>query len=126
MSSKVEYLKVAQRFYNQREYQFISQLKPERQLLAFFGLWTIKEAYLKATGEGLVGGLEAIEIAIDSELNFKVLDIRGKSPEVNNWYFGSFIPHDNFIGAIATRLAKSEIAINDKQPNLTLKQYTLN
>ncbi len=68
---------LARRFFHIREYELISNLKyPEKQQL-FYQIWTAKEAYLKAIGAGISGGLKTIEID-----NFQ-LKINNKS--LDNW-----------------------------------------
>lgn len=57
----IEVEQLAQRFFSDREYQQLCKLSEEQQSEAFFTYWTAKEAYLKATGEGLVG-LQQVEI----------------------------------------------------------------
>lgn len=54
---------LAKRFFSQRELTVIDSLPPAQKQVAFFKSWTHKEAYLKATGEGL-SGLERVEICV--------------------------------------------------------------
>lgn len=115
--SDVDCYKIAERFFNTREYQLIKNLDRAKQAQTFFHFWTIKEAYLKATGEGLVGGLDAVEINLDRESNINILGIAKETIAANNWFFDSFIPQDDFIATVAVK--------NQQQP-LTIKQYTLN
>lgn len=64
----LEIEQLAKRFFSDREYRKLCQLKGDRQTEAFFTYWTAKEAYLKATGEGLMG-LQQVEI-LEEEDNF--------------------------------------------------------
>lgn len=61
----VETLQLAKRFFSDREYATLCSLPVDRQQAAFFQAWTCKEAYLKATGDGLIN-LEQVEVAIGS------------------------------------------------------------
>ena len=54
---------LAQRFFLPSEYALINACPPEQQQHTFFRLWTCKEAYLKATGEGITG-LKRVEIVL--------------------------------------------------------------
>jgi len=54
---------LSQRFFLPSEAAFIQSLIGEDQHRSFFRGWTQKEAYLKATGDGL-GGLELVEVAL--------------------------------------------------------------
>ncbi|MGD2180692.1 4'-phosphopantetheinyl transferase family protein [Lusitaniella coriacea] len=58
---KVEQL--AQRFFSPRESAILNALPPQQQQFAFFQAWTCKEAFLKATGQGL-GGLSEVEVSL--------------------------------------------------------------
>jgi 4'-phosphopantetheinyl transferase len=53
---------IAQRFFCPEEGRLIAELRGEEQLTTFFQLWTAKEAYLKATGDGIGAGLDSIQI----------------------------------------------------------------
>lgn len=61
-------LALAERFFTPKEYAFIAEQKGrERQDEAFFRLWTLKESFLKAVGEGLMLSLDAFEITISPD-----------------------------------------------------------
>lgn len=61
------FMPIAKRFFHPNEYQAIEKINDrEQQLTYFFKLWTAKEAILKATGEGISGGLERFFINLDS------------------------------------------------------------
>jgi 4'-phosphopantetheinyl transferase len=72
---------IAEMFFNPREFAELTACAPEDQLRAFFDCWTRKEAYLKATGEGLLAPLDAfratdcaIELAGDAS-RWRVYDV---------------------------------------------------
>lgn len=46
---------IAARFFSEAEYQAIQAFPLDEQNAGFFKFWTMKEAYLKATGKGLAG-----------------------------------------------------------------------
>lgn len=62
--AKVEAL--ARRFFAPAEVQALCQLPMEKRQQYFFQLWTAKEAYLKAMGQGLSGGLN--RVILDSSI----------------------------------------------------------
>ncbi|MEE0931404.1 MAG: 4'-phosphopantetheinyl transferase superfamily protein [Acutalibacteraceae bacterium] len=59
---------LAKRFFTQSEYEFIISTDKEctdissQQEERFYRIWTLKESFLKLTGEGLSGGLNTFEI----------------------------------------------------------------
>jgi 4'-phosphopantetheinyl transferase len=97
--------KLAERFFCASEYDLLTQAIPEERDKLFFQLWTAKEAYLKATGEGISGGLNQVEIALNPLrlINFP------------NWYLQSFEsnPDDecNYWAAIALETRGENVPI---------------
>jgi 4'-phosphopantetheinyl transferase len=93
--------KIARRFFSPAESALISSLKGEEQKQVFFQLWTAKEAYLKATGLGLAGGLDKVEIALKPQA-IALLSVGETSENAANWSLDSFIPQPNYIATVAT------------------------
>lgn len=64
---------VAERYFSDAEQAYLSQFSGEEYNRAFFELWTMKESYVKMTGEGLGLPFEAYEVVFkDSQYNSKV------------------------------------------------------
>jgi 4'-phosphopantetheinyl transferase len=114
----VEYLRemgniteVARRFFTHREFQLITNLTNKEQHKAFFQLWTIKEAYLKAIGTGLSGSLTDIEMIFDPAKRPKLLAIEENIATVGNWSMYHFAPAANYVAAIIvnTKTPKQQI-----------------
>mgnify|MGYP006283857879 FL=1 len=89
-------LSLARRFLTELEFADLVSLPPSQQERRFFQLWTAKEAYLKATGEGLTG-LQTIELSMDE--TSQQWHIMKSETKVN---FYSFTPTENFIATVAT------------------------
>jgi len=53
---------VAERYFSCREQEYLSQFAEEEYDRAFFRLWTMKESYVKMTGEGLGMPFEEYEV----------------------------------------------------------------
>jgi 4'-phosphopantetheinyl transferase len=58
-----ETLALTKRFFCAKEHELVSR-HPEKERV-FFQLWTAKEAYLKAIGTGIAGGLHRVEVSLD-------------------------------------------------------------
>jgi len=90
-------LSLAQRFFTPKEVAYITALPPHQQTVTFLQFWTAKEAYLKATGEGLKG-LQNIELTI-SATDSNQFDIVSNQEEIKLY---SFTPQPNYIATVAS------------------------
>lgn len=62
ITPKRDVLGIAQRFFSATELTILEQLSPPDRAITFLRYWVCKEAYVKATGEGLADRLQQIEI----------------------------------------------------------------
>jgi 4'-phosphopantetheinyl transferase len=85
--------KLAQRFFTDSEFNLINSLKEADKHQTFFQIWTLKEAYLKATGEGL-SGLENVEVCLQPKAT---INIQGEN---QNYSCVQLQPGDNYVGAV--------------------------
>lgn len=83
---------LAKRFFSPREYDYLRLFSSEEQQQIFFRYWTCKEAYLKATGDGLVQ-LEEIEIDLTPNQPSQLL-VSG------DWSLRELTPANNFAAAV--------------------------
>jgi 4'-phosphopantetheinyl transferase len=90
---------LTQRFFCPSEHQAIAQLPPEVQHKLFFRYWTCKEAYLKATGEGL-SELSGLEFAIDQTVQLKAVPTHPERRD--RWIIKELDVSDQFVGTLAT------------------------
>ena len=81
-------LSVAQRYFSAREAAALDALAPEARPRRFLRLWTLKEAYLKAVGEGLPGGLDRMTFTLGEHgaIRFEHDD----DPDAERWAFREF------------------------------------
>jgi len=91
---------LAKNFFFSREYEAISVFPPDRKQKEFFNLWTLKEAFLKATGEGL-RGLEHIEVSVSPWESQALLGINGTNQTTCRWSIVQLIPAQDYTAAIA-------------------------
>lgn len=112
-------VKIARRFFSDREFELISSLDVSQQSRIFFQLWTAKEAYLKAIGVGLAGSLANIEINLDRVGNAQILAIDDDDLQAKDWLMYSCVPQKDYTAAIAihTPLAESQIDFWNWSPN---------
>ncbi|MBE9105759.1 4'-phosphopantetheinyl transferase superfamily protein [Nostoc cf. edaphicum LEGE 07299] len=84
---------LAKRFFLPREYKMLRSLSPNLQQEVFFRYWTCKEAYLKATGDGL-SQLEQIEVSL-------TLTEPAKLQIAEDWSLFELVPANNYVAAVA-------------------------
>lgn len=93
--------KLAQRFFSEREYELINQSDLNLKQQVFFQFWTAKEAYLKATGEGLVDSLSEIEFLIKPDQSISLQSVHSNTKAAQNWLIDNFIPASDYIATFA-------------------------
>ncbi|NEQ99478.1 MAG: 4'-phosphopantetheinyl transferase superfamily protein [Cyanothece sp. SIO2G6] len=94
---------LAQRFFFAEEAAVIQNLQPPQQEIAFFRGWTRKEAYLKATGDGL-SGLETIPVALLTPISAQT---HTQMTIGDNWWLTDIALEDDLMGAIAIGIEPS-------------------
>jgi len=100
---------LAQRFFLPQEYDMVRSLSSHQQQEVFFRYWTCKEAYLKATGDG-ISQLEQVEISLTLTQPAKLITSE-------DWSLLELTPANNYCAALA-------VAGSDW--NLKCWQYCLN
>ena len=98
-------LEVARRFFSPVEAMRSRRCPPMRSRVVSCGLWTLKEAYLKAVGTGIAGGLDSMTFRIDDAgaCAFE----RAADPRAARWSFRQFDVGERHVLALA-RLAARE------------------
>ena len=91
---------LAKHFFSPREYNTINSFPPEQRQDVFYNLWTLKEAYLKATGEG-IGGLEKVEISISHRESQVLHSINGKPQTTRRWSIIQLLPERAYTAGLA-------------------------
>ncbi len=94
---------VAQRFFAADEVAALFGLPGEQWNEAFFSCWTRKEAYVKASGEGLMVALDSFSVSLAPGKPAELLRVESQPEEPAHWQFVSFVPAPGFMGAIAAR-----------------------
>lgn len=80
-----DYEGIAERFFAASEQAALSQLSPELRHQGFFNGWTRKEAFLKATGQGLTIPLEQLVVSLTPGLPAQILHTHWQPAEVSRW-----------------------------------------
>ena len=64
-------LKVAKRYFCEKEVSFLEKMLEADRDEAFFRLWTIKESYVKMLKKGLAMGLDSFEVSFNDGISIK-------------------------------------------------------
>jgi 4'-phosphopantetheinyl transferase len=92
---------IASRFFSPREAAKLMALPNDQRIPAFFNLWARKEAWLKATGDGLSEMLNEVEVSFLPEEPANVLAISGNVEAAERWTLLGLTPAPNFAAAAA-------------------------
>jgi len=105
---------IASRFFSPRETRTLMSLPADSRLGAFYACWTRKEAFLKATGEGITQNLAKVEVTLAPGEEPKVLTVSEDSRQDQPWQLRPFSPAPGYLGCLAyrhTSLALSQYRI---------------
>jgi 4'-phosphopantetheinyl transferase len=101
-----DWQQISTRFFSAREAEELTRLNPSQQAAGFFACWTRKEAYLKATGDGLAAGLGKFYAGVDPLQGDGTIEEEGHP---RRWYFKDLQLGDQYAGAVVTRFAQCRI-----------------
>jgi 4'-phosphopantetheinyl transferase len=103
VSGAVDPLEIAERFFSAREVAELRAARPSDRRERFFALWTAKEAYAKAVGEGLRLPLDRIEVAFGRGEPPGFPSLPGDAASPAPWRLRLFVPAPGWIGALVVR-----------------------
>lgn len=85
-------------FFNDCEAEFIAAAPPEKQPETFFTIWTLREAFMKATGDGFTLPQDAFKIEIEAGRDPGLVT---EQPADSTWSLSTIIPAPGYLGALA-------------------------
>ena len=89
------------RFFAPAEAAEWNLLAEDQRLAGFFHGWTRKEAYIKATGQGLSQPLKAFAVSLSPGRPSALVEVEGDPEEVARWSILDVDPGPGYSGAIA-------------------------
>jgi 4'-phosphopantetheinyl transferase len=89
------------RFFSPRETAIFQTLPRSQKNAAFFNLWTRKEAWLKATGDGIAHLLNRVEVTFLPGDPAHFLSLPKKDELNSDWALRELTPATGFVGAVA-------------------------
>jgi len=94
---------IASQFFSANESEAILNSPLECQSQVFLTYWTLKEAYIKAIGQGLSYPLDSFEVVISEDKELHNVTRREGVSEESTWSLFSFAPDPDCVAAAAVR-----------------------
>lgn len=101
---------IAERYFSAREGAELRRLPETERAGGFFRCWTRKEAFIKATGEGLSQPLDAFDVSFASGEPARLLRVEGRPEEGGRWWLQDLAPAPGFAGALAVEGRPADLA----------------
>jgi 4'-phosphopantetheinyl transferase len=92
---------IARHFFSPREVSTLCALPASVQTEAFFNCWTRKEAYIKATGQGLALPLHQFDVSLSPGEPAALLGSREHPQESSRWTLLELAPGEGYVAALA-------------------------
>ena len=97
----VDRLRIAYRFFSDREYNTLAAMPPYQRDRAFLACWTRKEAFVKAIGQGLTCPLDQFDVTVDPNGPAELLATRWDVYYAQRWTMTNIDPGPDYIGTLA-------------------------
>ncbi|MDD3894070.1 MAG: 4'-phosphopantetheinyl transferase superfamily protein [Syntrophomonadaceae bacterium] len=92
-------LSIAEHFFSSYENQYLNNLPLSSQLDYFFQTWTLKESYIKMTGQGLSADLTSFSVQLEGTTGYPQL----LTNKPDKCYFRNYSLQDNYKMAVCAR-----------------------
>ena len=99
-ATRLDTTQIAEQFFSSYEVGCLRQLPPASRTRAFYHVWTRKEAYLKARGEGLTVPLDAFDVSVYPDEAVALLRVAQRPAEVARWSLWALEPAPGFVGTL--------------------------
>ena len=103
ISRSVEVEGLAKRFFSSDDYHRLMRLPLSARKEAFFCAWVRKEAYLKAQGQGLSGGLDQCDVSLHLGESEGLLKLEGSEESARLWTVPAFAYEKKYRMAFAVQ-----------------------
>jgi 4'-phosphopantetheinyl transferase len=94
---------IARRFFSAREQEQLAHFSAADRGEAFFRCWTRKEAYIKATGDGLSLPLSQFDVSLDAGSADALVATRPDASEAARWRLSDVAAGAGYVAAICAR-----------------------
>lgn len=114
---KIRYMpdmdQIAKHFFSVREYELFYSLPKRNKQEAFFNCWTQKEAFIKATGDGLARPLNSFTVSfVPGEVPIS-LNTYGDTKDTAQWSLHRFMPKPGYVSALVIEGGEKRIIFRE-------------
>jgi len=92
---------IAERFFSPAERRALRAIPPSDRTAAFFSCWTRKEAYVKATGDGLSCPLDSFDVNVQPGQPARLERVGEDAAVAGRWSLCHLEPAPGYVGAVA-------------------------
>lgn len=89
------------RYFSTAERQEVERATGGNRLRAFLAIWVLKEAYLKACGDGFERRLDAFDVTMGGQERPRLLEVRDRPGDEARWVLQRLDPGADFVAALA-------------------------
>lgn len=107
VNKKVDHESLSKRFFSQQEYEYLNNPKLNNKIDAFYNIWSRKEAFIKAIGEGIAFGLDTFSVSSNTELTNEINFDSKKTNE--KWSCFELMHVDEYKTALSTNNKSVEL-----------------
>jgi 4'-phosphopantetheinyl transferase len=93
--------RIVDRFFSPREASEYRRLAEGEKHEAFFRVWTRKEAFLKATGEGMTTSMDWFDVSLVPGDPPRLLSVVGRPEEAGRWSLLDLVPQPGYAASLA-------------------------
>jgi len=115
VQSMAEFDRMVKRWFSPSEQAGIFSLAPVLQMDAFFHVWTQKESFVKAHGEGLSMPLEDFSVSFDPNKPGGIVFIKNNLEDVSGWKMFTNIPEEGWRAAVCAE-TDSDCSVSWEKP----------
>lgn len=92
---------IARRTFSAEEIRVFQTLPDDQKQFAFYSCWTRKEAYIKATGDGLSRPLDGFDVSLVPGQPASLLNVSNDPGEAARWSLRAVTPEPSYTAAMA-------------------------
>lgn len=107
IDESIEHDDLIEQYFSKIEQLEYKSFPPAERPGIFFNLWTRKEAFIKAVGQGLSYGLDRFSVEAHNTGHPRLLEVSDKNADISDWQFRAFDQIEGYKFCVAM---KGEIA----------------